>query len=104
MSIKITSEEAAKNLDRICDKLIETNEVVRISRPDGKNVVLIAETELNSLLETLYLLRSPANATRLFTALQRAKEKSVEPQLVSELYEKFGLQEDETTSEIDMAS
>jgi antitoxin YefM len=104
MSIKITPEEAAKNLESICNQVVENQEVVRICQPDGKNVVLIAETELDSLLETLYLLRSPANATRLFTALQRAKAKSIEPQLVSELYEKFGLQEDDTSSDIDMAS
>ncbi|BAY26026.1 hypothetical protein NIES2100_58360 [Calothrix sp. NIES-2100] len=104
MSIKITSEEAAKNLDSICNQLIETNEVVRISRPDSKNVVLISETELESLLETLYLLRFPANSTRLFTALQRAKKKIVEPQSVSELYERLGLQEDDQSSDINLAS
>jgi len=104
MSIKITPEEAAKNLESICNQVVENQEVVRICQPDGKNVVLIAETELESLLETLYLLRSPANATRLFTALQRAKAKIIEPKLVSELYEKFGLQEDDTSSDIDMAS
>ncbi|MBD2197605.1 MULTISPECIES: type II toxin-antitoxin system Phd/YefM family antitoxin [Calothrix] len=104
MSIKITSEEAAKNLDTICNQLIDTNEVVRISRPDGKNVVLISETELESLLETLYLLRFPANSTRLFTALQRAKEKIVKPQSVSELYERLGLQEEDKSSDINLAS
>lgn len=104
MSIKITSEEAAKNLDSICEQLVETGEVVTISRTDGKNVVLISETELESLLETLYLLRFPANSTRLFTALQRAKARTIEPQLVSELYERFGLEEDESSSDIATAS
>jgi antitoxin YefM len=103
MPIKIKSEEAAKNLDSICNQLIETNEIVKISRPDGKNVVLISETELESLLETLYLLRFPANSTRLFTALQRAKEKIVEPQSVSELYAKLGFEEDNNSSDIDIA-
>ncbi len=104
MSIKITSEEAAKNLESICNQVVENQEVVRICQPDGRNVVLISETELESLLETIYLLRYPANATRLFTALQRAKAKSVEPQLVSELYEKFGLQEDNSSSDIEIAN
>ncbi|QSJ19821.1 type II toxin-antitoxin system Phd/YefM family antitoxin [Nostoc sp. UHCC 0702] len=104
MSIKITSEEAAKNFDDICKRLVETGELVRISRPDGENVVLISETELESLLETLYLLRSPANSTRLFTALERARAKSIEPQLVSELYERFGLNENDSNSDIATAS
>jgi hypothetical protein len=50
MSIKISSEEATKNLEGFCNQVIETNEIVRISRPDGKNVVLISEAELESLL------------------------------------------------------
>jgi antitoxin YefM len=104
MSIKITPEAAAKNLESICNQVVENQEVVRICQPDGKNVVLIAETELDSLLETLYLLRSPANATRLFTALQRARAKTVEAQTVSELYERFGLSEDDSSSDIATAS
>jgi antitoxin YefM len=104
MSIKITSEEATKNFDNICNQVVENSEVVRISRPDGKNVVLISEVELESLLETLYLLRFPANSTRLFAALQRAKEKTIEPQPVSQLYEKFGLDEDDSDDDIAVAS
>ncbi|WP_427156846.1 type II toxin-antitoxin system Phd/YefM family antitoxin [Aliinostoc sp. HNIBRCY26] len=104
MSIDISMAEVAKNLENICSNVIENSEVVKISRPDGNNVVLIAETELQSLLETLYLLRFPANSARLFTALQRAKSKTVMPQSVSELYEKLDLNEDEDSSNIDIAS
>ncbi|MCF4969214.1 type II toxin-antitoxin system Phd/YefM family antitoxin [Nostoc sp. CMAA1605] len=104
MSIESPIAEAAKNLENICSNVIENSEVVKISRPDGNNVVLIAETELQSLLETLYLLRFPANSARLFTALQRAKLKTVMPQSVSELYARFELNEDENSSNIDMAS
>ncbi|MBW4510225.1 MAG: type II toxin-antitoxin system Phd/YefM family antitoxin [Scytonematopsis contorta HA4267-MV1] len=104
MSIKITSEEATKNLESICNQVIENSEVVIINRPDGKNVVLISETELDSLLETLYLLRFPANSTRLFAALQRAKQKTIEPQSVNQLYEKFGLDEDDSDNDIAIAS
>jgi antitoxin YefM len=104
MSIKITSEEATKNLESICNQVIENSEVVIINRPDGKNVVFISETELDSLLETLYLLRFPANSTRLFAALQRAKQKTIEPQSVNQLYEKFALDEDDSDKDIAIAS
>lgn len=43
-----------------------------IERRNGEKVALIPEAELNSLLETAHLLRSPANARRLATAVQRA--------------------------------
>lgn len=104
MSIKVTLEEATENLDTFCKQIAETDEVVFINRPDGKNVVLISQSELESLLETLYLLRSPKNSARLLNALQRAKAKIVQPQEVSALYEKFGLSEDNTDNDIAAAS
>ncbi len=104
MSIKISLEEATTNLDKLCRQTIENQEVVVINRTDGKNVVLISETELESLLETLYLLRSPKNSARLLTALQRAKSGTIEPEEVSALYEKFNLSEDDTDSNMRTAS
>ena len=66
---------------------------------------MISLAELASLIETLYLLRSPANATRLLTALQRAKSRVIPPQTIDELCQKFGLDEGEDTdSEIAAAS
>jgi antitoxin YefM len=58
---------------------------------------LISENEFSSILETLYLLRSPANSSRLFAALQRAKEENREPLSVNELYQKYGLDEDDSS-------
>ncbi len=40
---------------------------------------MIAADELASLLETVHLLRSPANAKRLLTALARAKARTGVP-------------------------
>jgi antitoxin YefM len=51
---------------------------------------------MSSLLETLYLLRSPANATRLATALERSKAYEIQPQAIKELYKRFGLEENHT--------
>ncbi|MGV0025003.1 hypothetical protein [Phormidesmis priestleyi] len=52
---------------------------------------------ISSLLETLYLLRSPANATRLLTALERAKSRTVQPESIDELCKKVGLDEESIT-------
>lgn len=46
--------------------------MVIIRRRKGEDAALIAASELSSLLETAYLLRSPANAERLLTALNDA--------------------------------
>ena len=91
MEIPISCDEAQRNFEKLCDRVVETGEAVIISRPDGNNVALVSEAELSSLLETLYLLRSPANASRLQTALTRAKEGIVKPQTIDELYQQFGL-------------
>jgi antitoxin YefM len=105
MSTEITYTDAQANLENLCDRTVETGEVIVITRPNGKNVVLISEAELESLLETLYLLRSPANATRLFAALNRAKARVVQPQTLDEICKKFGInEEDDTRDKVAIAS
>lgn len=80
--------------------MVETGEAVIITRSDGKNVALVSEAELSSLLETLYLLRSPANATRLTTALERSKTRMIQSQTFDKLCKKFGFEEDDINDEL----
>lgn len=96
MSTQIPYVDAQVNLGELCDRVVETGEAVIITRPDGKNVALVSEAELSSFLETLYLLRSPANAARLTTALERSKTGAVEPQTIDELVKRFGLEENDS--------
>ncbi|MEG4209513.1 type II toxin-antitoxin system prevent-host-death family antitoxin [Microcoleus sp. S13_B4] len=100
MSTEITYTDAKANLENLCDRAVETAEVIVITRPNGKNAVLISEAELESLLETLYLLRSPANATRLLTALNRAKSRVIQPHTLDEISKKFGLDEENDTEKL----
>ncbi|MEG4022095.1 type II toxin-antitoxin system prevent-host-death family antitoxin [Microcoleus sp. S13C4] len=105
MSTEITYTDAEANLENLCDRAVETGEVIVINRPNGKNAVLISEAELESLLETLYLLRSSANATRLLTALKRAKARVVQPQTLDEICKKFGInEEDNSENEVALTS
>lgn len=53
MSTQISYTDAQTNLDQLYDRVIATGEAVVITRSNGKNVALIAEAELESLLETL---------------------------------------------------
>lgn len=94
MSAQIPYVDAQVSLGELCDRVIETGEAVIITRPDGKNVALVSEAEFSSLLETLYLLQSPANAARLTAALERSKSGKVQPQAINELYQRFGLEDD----------
>ncbi len=46
MSTEITYIEAEANLENLCDRAVETGEVIVITRSNGKNAVLISEAEL----------------------------------------------------------
>jgi antitoxin YefM len=94
MSTHISSVDAQANLDQLCDRVTTNNETLIITRSNGQNVALISEAELNSILETLYLLQSPDNAVRLFTAMKRAEAGTIAPQTVEEVCQQFGLEED----------
>jgi antitoxin YefM len=96
MSTQIPCIDAQVDLGQLCDRVVETGEAVIITRSDGKNVTLVSEDELSSLLETLYLLRSSANATRLATALERSKTGMIQSQTLNQLCKKYGFEENDT--------
>jgi antitoxin YefM len=73
LSTETTYSHARANLATILDDVHDSRQVVVIKRRNQKNVALIAEDELSSLLESVYLLRSPENAKRLFRALDWAE-------------------------------
>ncbi len=80
---------------RNCAKqVINDRDAIIITRKDGENVALIAADELASLIETVYLLRSPKNADRLLSALKDAQARIVKPQTVRELRQELGLGEE----------
>ncbi|MDQ3521940.1 MAG: prevent-host-death protein [Gemmatimonadota bacterium] len=57
----------------------------------AEHVALIAADELSSLQETAHLLRSPANAVRLLSALRRVQQRSLAPQRIELLRQEAGL-------------
>ena len=74
MPITIDFAEAEVDFAALCEKATRDREIVFITRHDGEDVALIAASELSSMIETVHLLRSPKNAQRLLTALNRALE------------------------------
>lgn len=91
MAIQTTYTNARANLAKLCDEVAENRRVVIISRRGRHDVALIAAEELSGLLETLHLLRSPRNADRLFTALERAKSGKVKAKSITTLRKEVGL-------------
>ena len=85
-SSEITSPtEARKNLFQLLEKVAQDKEVFVINRRNGENVALIAESELRNLVETVYLLRTPANARHLFDAIEESVTGKIQPQSIEEL-------------------
>lgn len=91
LSSETTYTEARNNLASLLDQVVDDKEVIVIKRRDRGNVALIAESELSSLLETAYLLRSPKNAARLLSALERSKARTTEPMSVDQLCQELGI-------------
>ncbi len=73
-----TYSQARDGLAKLLDQVTHNREVVIIQRRGEEEVAMIAASELESLMETAYLLRSPANAERLLSALGRALKNEVQ--------------------------
>jgi antitoxin YefM len=86
--------EARANFVSLCDDVAESREGMIIHRRGARDVALVAADELESIIETAHLLRSPKNAERLLTALRRAGVKRLKPQSVEKLRREFGLGKD----------
>lgn len=91
MPSQIPYTKARAHLAELCDQVTTNREIVIINRQGSDDVALVAAEELESLLETAYLLRSPKNARRLLTALKRAKTRKLKPQSVTKLRREMGL-------------
>ncbi|OGL45765.1 MAG: prevent-host-death protein [Candidatus Schekmanbacteria bacterium RBG_13_48_7] len=93
MTIHTTYSQARANLASLCSQVAENREIVLINRRNAEDVALIAASELSSLLETAHLLRSPGNAQRLLTALNRALSRSEHPQGIEDFKKEMGIVE-----------
>jgi antitoxin YefM len=92
MTIQTTYTQARDGLAKLLDQVTHNREVVVIQRRGEEEVAMIAASELESLMETAYLLRSPANAERLLSALGRALKNETQPLPINALRHEVGLE------------
>jgi len=90
--LQTTYTNARANFASLCDEVIENQEIVLIRRRKGSNVAMIAADELQSLVESAHLMRSPKNAERLFSALERALKGSETASSLKVLRSEVGLE------------
>ena len=65
----ITYTAARANLATTMDRVVNDHEPLIITRSGQQAVVLLSLEDYKALEETAYLLRTPANATRLLSAI-----------------------------------
>ena len=90
--LQTTYTNARANFAGLCDEVTENREIVVIRRRKGSNVAMIAADELQSLVESAHLMRSPKNAERLLSALERALKGRGEPSALESLRAEMALE------------
>jgi len=70
----ISFSQARSQFKGVIDRVVADRDATLIHRRDGENAVLLSEAAYNSMMETLYLLASPANAERLMQSVEQDRQ------------------------------
>jgi len=70
--VTITASEARKNLFPLIEKVNDDRQPIEITSRKG-DAVLMSKADYDALTETAWLLRTPANASRLIESLLQAQ-------------------------------
>ncbi len=77
--------EFRTGLKKFLDNVENNHETLIIKRKSGKGAVLISLDEYNSIMETVHLLSSKANADRLYESIQQMERgETVEHDLIED--------------------
>lgn len=93
MSDTFTYTEARKNLAQILDRATKSLETITIKRRNSKDAVVLSKEEYSSMLETIHLVKTPANSERLLKAIDNARKKKNKPMTMEELKKAVGFEE-----------
>jgi antitoxin YefM len=81
----VSYTEFRRRLAKYMDQVWQNRAPLRVTRQNARTIVVLSEAEYEGMVETLHLLRSPANAERLLRSIESAEAgKLAEHQLVDE--------------------
>jgi len=69
----VSYTELRQNLARLMDEVCDSRAPLHVTRQNARSVVVLSEEEYESMIETLHLLRNPANAARLLRSIKSAQ-------------------------------
>ena len=72
----ITYSHFRQNLRSIIRKVNDDAERIVVTTNDNSNVVVMSQEDYDSMMETLYLMRSPENRSRINQAIKQLEEGS----------------------------
>lgn len=81
----VNFSDARNNLRSVIDQVVEDADVTVISRRDAPDAVVMSFDHYTSLMETVHLLRSPANAAHLAKSLAQARAGQAQPRELIEI-------------------
>jgi len=73
----VSFSETRNNLKAVLDRVVEDTDYTIITRRDAEDAVVMSLEFFNSLLETVHLLKSPANAAHLERSIAQFKQGNV---------------------------
>lgn len=80
-----TYSDFRQKLKTYLDQVSKNNSPLFVTRTKGENIVVLSESDYESIMETFYLLRSPKNAERLQHAVEQYEQgKGVSKDLIEE--------------------
>jgi antitoxin YefM len=81
----VSYTEARNSLKAVLDSVVDNADCTIITRRDAANAVVMSQDYFNSLMETLHLLKVPANAAHLQASIEQYQlRKTLEKGLVDE--------------------
>jgi antitoxin YefM len=74
----INFTEARRNFKNVLDRVTDNADCTVVVRRNGDDAVIMSKSHYDSIMETLYLLRSPANAARLKESIAAVEAGEIE--------------------------
>jgi antitoxin YefM len=68
----VSYTELRSNLSNLMDTVCDSRAPLLVTRQNARSVVMMSEDEYEGLMETVHLLRSPANTKRLLESIAEA--------------------------------